>query len=341
MPTMAGHEAARRTGRPRVGSQLVTSARGVDHVRTGGRLSVVRGPDDPLLPRRGDRRGAAPLVPRRCPTGWRRPRTICAGFSIQYWGGPPAPTASSGAIPGCGCATAPFRHRAGRTRRLVPPHGRRGAGGGLDPADEAEMLAYFAMAATHLVNRPDEPGARHRHSRVVRTRGGEDVWATANPPVVGFHASPPAPAAPRSNSRRRGRAAARLNNPVPSISNARSAAMALPSPVSPHTRSVPPAVTATSGCWPPAPSRTASSRLAGLISGKVYNQSAREVGTARRPGRPMGRRRSRIRRSPGSSSGRPPDGLRRHGPDRRCEPGPRPPPFGSRSTCATSRPPRR
>ena len=73
------------------------------------------------------------------------------GFLIQYWGGPTDYSDARGhprlrmrhapfAI-GIAERDAWFRHMADAVRA-----------GGLGPEDEAEMLQYFAAAATHLVN---------------------------------------------------------------------------------------------------------------------------------------------------------------------------------------------
>ncbi len=78
-------------------------------------------------------------------------REHLCGFLIQYWGGPDDYSRERGhprlrmrhfpfAI-GAAERDAWFRHMADAVRA-----------GDLDPADEAEMLAYFASAATHLVN---------------------------------------------------------------------------------------------------------------------------------------------------------------------------------------------
>jgi hemoglobin len=73
------------------------------------------------------------------------------GFLIQYWGGPADYSAvrghprlrmrHGGFRIGAAERDAWYRHMADAVR-----------GGGLGAADEAEMLAYFEMAATHLVN---------------------------------------------------------------------------------------------------------------------------------------------------------------------------------------------
>ena len=84
MPTMAGHDAAQRTGRPRGGNQPVTSAQeSTRYERVGG-------------------------------SAW-----FTALVERDAW----------------------YGHLADAVRA-----------GGLDAGDEAEMLDYFAMAATHLIN---------------------------------------------------------------------------------------------------------------------------------------------------------------------------------------------
>ena len=80
-------------------------------------------------------------------------REHLCGFLIQYWGGPADYSRDRGHprlrmrhVPfaiGQAERGAWFTHMADAVRA-----------GGLEPADEAEMLEYFAMASTHLVNRP-------------------------------------------------------------------------------------------------------------------------------------------------------------------------------------------
>lgn len=72
-------------------------------------------------------------------------------FLVQYWGGPSDYSEARGHprlrmrhVPfaiGVAERDAWFRHMADAV-----------TGGGLTPEDEAEMLAYFEMAATHLIN---------------------------------------------------------------------------------------------------------------------------------------------------------------------------------------------
>jgi hemoglobin len=78
-------------------------------------------------------------------------RAHLTGFLIQYWGGPASYSDERG-HPRLRMRHAPFaigvaqrdawyRHMAAAVRA-----------GGLDPADEAEVLTYFERAADHLVN---------------------------------------------------------------------------------------------------------------------------------------------------------------------------------------------
>ncbi len=73
------------------------------------------------------------------------------GFLIQYWGGPADYSAARG-HPRLRMRHGGFRigpaERDAWYRHMADAVG----AGGLAPADEAEMLAYFEMAATHLVN---------------------------------------------------------------------------------------------------------------------------------------------------------------------------------------------
>ena len=76
-----------------------------------------------------------------------------AGFLVQYWGGPTTYSEQRGHprlrmrhapfVIGAAERDAWFRHMAAAVSE-----------GALDRDDEAEMLAYFEMAATHLVNAP-------------------------------------------------------------------------------------------------------------------------------------------------------------------------------------------
>jgi hemoglobin len=76
-----------------------------------------------------------------------------AGFLVQYWGGPATYSAQRGH------PRLRMRHRPftiGPTERDAWYEHMAAAvrGGDLPPDDEAAVLAYFAMAADHLVNRP-------------------------------------------------------------------------------------------------------------------------------------------------------------------------------------------
>jgi hemoglobin len=81
------------------------------------------------------------------------PRAHLCGFLVQYWGGPQDYSAARGhprlrmrhmrfAI-GAAERDAWYRHMAAAVHA-----------GGLGETDEAEVLAYFAMAADQLTNRP-------------------------------------------------------------------------------------------------------------------------------------------------------------------------------------------
>jgi hemoglobin len=80
-------------------------------------------------------------------------REHLCGFLVQYWGGPTDYSDARGhprlRMRHVGFAIGPaerdawFAHMSDAVKA-----------GNLDPADEQEMIAYFANAAAHLVNRP-------------------------------------------------------------------------------------------------------------------------------------------------------------------------------------------
>jgi hemoglobin len=76
-------------------------------------------------------------------------------FLAQYWGGPPAYNEQRG-HPRLRMRHVPFAigqpERDAWVRHMLAAV----RGGGLDPDDEAAMVGYFEMAATHLVNHEPE-----------------------------------------------------------------------------------------------------------------------------------------------------------------------------------------
>jgi hemoglobin len=78
-------------------------------------------------------------------------RNHLCGFLVQYWGGPTDYSDARGhprlRMRHMGFAIGPAERDAwfGHMQRAVQA-------GGLDPADEMEMLGYFANAAAHLTN---------------------------------------------------------------------------------------------------------------------------------------------------------------------------------------------
>jgi hemoglobin len=76
-----------------------------------------------------------------------------AGFLVQYWGGPSAYSEQRG-HPRLRQRHFPFAigpiERDAWYRHMLVSLG----AGGLSESDEAQMAAYFEMAASHLVNRP-------------------------------------------------------------------------------------------------------------------------------------------------------------------------------------------
>ena len=81
-------------------------------------------------------------------------RERLCGFLIQYWGGPTDYSDARG-HPRLRMRHMPFSIGAAERDAWFANMSAAVKAGGLDPADEAEMLEYFAMAATHLLNRPE------------------------------------------------------------------------------------------------------------------------------------------------------------------------------------------
>lgn len=75
------------------------------------------------------------------------------GFLIQYWGGPADYSAERG-HPRLRMRHMPFSIGAAERDAWYRHMAESVQAGGLDPADEQEMLEYFANAAMHLTNRP-------------------------------------------------------------------------------------------------------------------------------------------------------------------------------------------
>jgi hemoglobin len=73
------------------------------------------------------------------------------GFLIQYWGGPDDYSQLRG-HPRLRMRHAPFAIGAAERDAWYGHMAEAVVAGGLDPEDEAEMLAYFEMAATHMIN---------------------------------------------------------------------------------------------------------------------------------------------------------------------------------------------
>ena len=81
-------------------------------------------------------------------------RRRLALFLAQYWGGPTTYSEERG-HPRLRMRHAPFPvDAAARAAWLRHMAAAVDAAEGLDPADEAALLDYFAMAATHMINQP-------------------------------------------------------------------------------------------------------------------------------------------------------------------------------------------
>ncbi len=81
-------------------------------------------------------------------------RERLCGFLIQYWGGPTGYSDERG-HPRLRMRHMPFSIGATERDAWFAHMSAAVKAGGLEPADEAEMIEYFAMAATHLLNRPE------------------------------------------------------------------------------------------------------------------------------------------------------------------------------------------
>ncbi len=82
------------------------------------------------------------------------PRERLAGFLIQYWGGPTTYSEQRG-HPRLRMRHAPFAIGARERDAWFQHMAAAVQAGGLAPDDEAQVLAYFEMAATHMVNSPN------------------------------------------------------------------------------------------------------------------------------------------------------------------------------------------
>jgi hemoglobin len=80
-------------------------------------------------------------------------RAHLAGFLVQYWGGPTTYSEQRG-HPRLRMRHAPFTIGAAERDAWFRHMAAAVRDGGLHAEDKAEMLAYFEMAATHLVNAP-------------------------------------------------------------------------------------------------------------------------------------------------------------------------------------------
>jgi hemoglobin len=78
-------------------------------------------------------------------------RDHLGSFLIQYWGGPADYSAARG-HPRLRMRHAPFPVGPAQRDAWFSLMAAAVRAGGLTPADEAEMLAYFDMAATHMIN---------------------------------------------------------------------------------------------------------------------------------------------------------------------------------------------
>lgn len=92
-----------------------------------------------------------PLYPPE-PAGLAAARDHLCGFLIQYWGGPDDYSRLRG-HPRLRMRHAPFIIGVAERNAWYRHMAAAVVAGGLEPDDEAEMLAYFESAATHMINR--------------------------------------------------------------------------------------------------------------------------------------------------------------------------------------------
>jgi hemoglobin len=81
-------------------------------------------------------------------------RDRLCGFLVQYWGGPTDYSDQRG-HPRLRMRHAGFAIGAAERDAWYDHMSASVQAGDLEPADKAEMLEYFSMAATHLLNRPE------------------------------------------------------------------------------------------------------------------------------------------------------------------------------------------
>jgi hemoglobin len=85
------------------------------------------------------------------PAGLAAARDHLCGFLIQYWGGPDDYSRERG-HPRLRMRHAPFAIGVAERNAWYRHMTDAVVAGGLEPEDEAEMLAYFETAATHMIN---------------------------------------------------------------------------------------------------------------------------------------------------------------------------------------------
>jgi hemoglobin len=91
-----------------------------------------------------------PLYPAD-PAGLEAAREHLCGFLIQYWGGPGDYSRARG-HPRLRMRHAPFAIGVAERNAWFGHMADAVRAGDLDPGDEAEILAYFETAATHMIN---------------------------------------------------------------------------------------------------------------------------------------------------------------------------------------------
>jgi hemoglobin len=97
--------------------------------------------------------GGDPLLRPLYPDDLTDSKAHLAGFLAQYWGGPTTYSDERG-HPRLRMRHAPFAIGEAQAHAWYAHMAAAVASGGLELADEERLLAYFEMAARHLVNQP-------------------------------------------------------------------------------------------------------------------------------------------------------------------------------------------
>lgn len=95
----------------------------------------------------------AAVYPTDDPVAFEAARTALRDFLIQYWGGPTTYSDAKG-HPRLRMRHAPFAIGIAERDAWMRVMGEAVRAGGLSGLDETQMLGYFEMASTHMINQP-------------------------------------------------------------------------------------------------------------------------------------------------------------------------------------------